>query len=258
MTISQFTTLDLVLVFLLVAVIPVQSALTGRSLARAPRGELHLARRFSFSIARAVLLCVLVLLDWRLAGRSLASLGFDIPIGFRGRVGLGLDVVLIGVLAFEQLWRKPPPARLESVRRQMEKLPFLPRTRAQFRLYALTALIVSPAEELLFRGFLFWVFASLGGVWAGALVSSAVFGLGHAYQGGKGILRTALVGLVFAIGFVLTHSLWWLMIAHITINLMSGLFAQRVMRLSPGDTPARANGGGDMAPADGIADTPQA
>jgi hypothetical protein len=51
-----------------------------------------------------------------------------------------------------------------------------------------------------------------------------------------------LIGFLFAIGFVLTHSLWWLMIAHIAANVLGGLFAWRVMRLSGAlmkDDPAR-------------------
>jgi membrane protease YdiL (CAAX protease family) len=228
----HFTPLDLFLLFFLVAVIPVQSALTGRTFARTPRGELHIVRRFWFNIARAVLLSLLVLLDWRWAGRSLSALGLDIPLGIRGRIGLVLDAVLICSFAFALLWRKLPQERVESARRKLDETPFMPETRPQFLLYALMALVASPAEELLFRGFLLWAFAVYGGVWVAALLSSLVFGLGHAYQGWLGLLRTAFIGFVFAIGFVLTRSLWWLMMAHIAVNLLGGLFAWRVMRLS--------------------------
>ncbi len=39
------------------------------------------------------------------------------------------------------------------------------------------------------------------------LLSSAIFGLLHSYQGMNGILRTALIGLVLAVPFLLTGSI---------------------------------------------------
>jgi len=65
------------------------------------------------------------------------------------------------------------------------------------------------------------------------MISSVLFGFGHAYQCWIGMLRTAFIGLAFAIAYALTHSLWWLMLAHIAVNLFGGLFAWKLMRQSP-------------------------
>jgi membrane protease YdiL (CAAX protease family) len=81
-----------------------------------------------------------------------------------------------------------------------------------------------------------WAFAVQTNPWIAALLSSLVFGLGHVYQGWRGVLRTALIGCVLAIAFVLTHSLWWLMMAHMAVNLLGGLFAWRRLR-APGSRP---------------------
>ena len=97
------------------------------------------------------------------------------------------------------------------------------------------AVTASPFEELLCRGFLMWFFAPFAGLWCAAALSSLLFGIGHAYQGWRGILRTTLIGLAFATAYALTHSLWWLMVAHIAFNLLGGLFAWRLKRWKPSE-----------------------
>ncbi len=47
-----------------------------------------------------------------------------------------------------------------------------------------------------------------------ALLSSLVFGLGHAYQGPKGVLKTGLFGLAIAGLCLLTGSIWLLIVLH--------------------------------------------
>ena len=64
-------------------------------------------------------------------------------------------------------------------------------------------------EELVFRGWLLPRVAEIGGfsgrAWvSGAVVSSALFGAVHLYQGLSGILATALTGAVFAALYLLT------------------------------------------------------
>jgi uncharacterized protein len=78
------------------------------------------------------------------------------------------------------------------------------------------------SEELLYRGFLFCYLA----LWFPhinrlecALVSSLIFGMGHLYQGWKGILSTGLGGLVLAGFYVLTGNLLLPMVVHAATNL---------------------------------------
>lgn len=63
---------------------------------------------------------------------------------------------------------------------------------------------------------------------AAVLLSSVLFGLGHAYQGIVGILRTAIIGLAFGAGCALTKSLWWLVVAHVIVSLCAVAFARRL------------------------------
>ncbi|WP_181918946.1 CPBP family intramembrane glutamic endopeptidase [Wenzhouxiangella sediminis] len=85
-------------------------------------------------------------------------------------------------------------------------------------------------EELLYRGYLMQWLAGFIPVWAAMLLSSAVFGLMHAYQGPGGILRTVGLGLVMAGLFVLTGSLLWPILLHVVIDAYAGALSWLAMR----------------------------
>ncbi len=81
--------------------------------------------------------------------------------------------------------------------------------------------IVAGFEELLFRGALIGV-ATAGldfSPWLLALVSSTLFALGHGAQGRLGIVVTGLLGLGLAAVFILTGSLWVVIVAHYVVNV---------------------------------------
>jgi|SRR5690625_3834786 len=84
-------------------------------------------------------------------------------------------------------------------------------------------------EEVLARGFLLTrSLTLLSGVWGPVLLSSLLFGLGHAYQGGIGVIQTALVGIVFARLALHWGTLWPVILAHAALNTLS----LAVLRLS--------------------------
>lgn len=77
-------------------------------------------------------------------------------------------------------------------------------------------------EELLFRAYLIpWLDQALP-IWAAVLLSSALFGLLHAYQGPAGMVRTAAVGLVLALIFLATGSLLVPILLHIVVDAYAG------------------------------------
>jgi membrane protease YdiL (CAAX protease family) len=225
------TPLDFLVVAAAVAMVA-QGVVTGIRNAQTPRSELRLMRRYWFTIGRALVVSAVILLDWYWAGRSWALLGFDIPVGIRGLAGFGIDAAIIGFYAYVALFRKVTPERMAVARKHQDSLKILPETRAEMALFPVMALLASPFEELLFRGFLMWFFLPFAGLWGGAVLSSLLFGTAHAYQGWRGVARTGLVGFAFAAAYALTHSLWWLMLAHMALNLGGGLFAMKLKRLS--------------------------
>ena len=63
-----------------------------------------------------------------------------------------------------------------------------------------------------------------------------LFGLEHAYQGWIGAARTTVIGCGFGVAFAVTHSLWWLLIAHGSANLSGVLLARKMLCIrSPTD-----------------------
>lgn len=91
------------------------------------------------------------------------------------------------------------------------------------------AFVVAPTagfvEELVFRGFInaeLW--GLVGNGWIAAVLSSALFGLVHLYQGWWGVARTGVIGFIFASGVVVTGSLVPSMIAHTLADMFGSLF----------------------------------
>lgn len=99
----------------------------------------------------------------------------------------------------------------------------LPRTARERRVFALLSVAAGTGEELAYRGYAIPALAPLLGVGGAAILSTAVFGVIHAYQGILGIVRTALMGGVLAWGFLATGSLWPSIIAHTLIDLVAGI-----------------------------------
>jgi membrane protease YdiL (CAAX protease family) len=119
----------------------------------------------------------------------------------------------------------------QAVQRRFSKLGFfLPGRRQEYHWFAVLCVTAGICEEVVFRGFLFTYF----GVWpwhlglAGAFfVSAAAFGIGHAYQGWKGILGTGVAGMLLGLLFVWTGSLWVPMAVHAVVDLR-GLFLLKI------------------------------
>lgn len=103
-----------------------------------------------------------------------------------------------------------------------ELLPRTPVERLAFVGLSLTAGI---SEELVFRGFLIGALAEATGSMVVAVVlSSAAFGVVHAYQRAAGAVRAAILGLLLAVPFLATGSVVPSMLGHFVYDVAVGLF----------------------------------
>ncbi|HEY3777769.1 MAG TPA: type II CAAX endopeptidase family protein [Rhizomicrobium sp.] len=223
--------LDLLIVAWFALVMPVQAWRAGRRLAKTPRSAIDMTARYRVIIIRNIVLSVLILCDWRWAARPWSALGFDIPIGLAGRIGFGLDSLLLAVFVWSLTRTLSADARAK-VNARFETYRIVPQSRAGFRLFPVVGAIGGAFEELMCRGFLIWFFAPFVGLWGAIILSSALFGLIHVYQGWFGVLRAGAVGLAFAIAYVFTHSLWWLMLDRAVFNVHGSLLARKLWRES--------------------------
>ena len=79
----------------------------------------------------------------------------------------------------------------------------------------------------------------LVGLWPAVALSSAIFGLGHAYQGLAGIGKTALLGFLMALLTVFSGSLFVAIVLHAVIDITSGRIMSAALRRPPtSSTPA--------------------
>lgn len=100
----------------------------------------------------------------------------------------------------------------------------LPRTASDRWAFVAATVVAAIGEEAVYRAYLITQVAPhFGDPWGGLLLSSAAFGVLHAYQGPVGIVRTAVVGAWLGLGWIVFDSLWPSVIAHLLMNLSAGL-----------------------------------
>lgn len=109
--------------------------------------------------------------------------------------------------------------------RESEFVAYLmPRTRAEKVAFVGLALTAGICEELVFRGYLIPALSrATGSLLAAAILSSAVFGVLHAYQRPAGAARAAVLGALLAAPLLATGSILPAIAAHAIIDLLSGL-----------------------------------
>lgn len=239
---TEFPTLTLadhLLVVLIALGLPLR-AWFGMKWLRSATGDLAALRRKLWvrAIATQWLLVALVMIVWTRQHRDVRLLGLDLQPtpGLLGvLVGLATIVSLVvrqrGGLTQDEDLRQRIRDRLAPVQRLM------PRDNGEFPLFAALAITAGICEELLFRGYLLWYGAQLMPWPAAAVLQALAFGLGHAYQGPRGIVLTGFAGLFFTGVRLVAGSVLPAMLVHALMDLHAGDLARRVF-------PAEAPPGG--------------
>jgi membrane protease YdiL (CAAX protease family) len=218
-----------ILTWALLAFLAVGVPLLGRRDMRALRRALDRgeARARLQAYERAILFqwgCTLLLATvWILAGRGLADLGLVPRFGSWNLFFAGLALAATAVFVMQVARATRDAGQLREVRDQLGSIGIVaPHTDRELSRFGWLSLTAGICEEFLYRGLLMTLLAAAFGMWPAILISSLVFGLGHAYQGPLGVLRTGFVGLVLALVVALTGSLFVAMIAHVAIDLAQG------------------------------------
>jgi membrane protease YdiL (CAAX protease family) len=173
-----------------------------------------------------------LLAAWWWLDRSWADLGVHGDLGTGFLVVGVLGLVSLGVLGFLALRLREAPAETRAAQREGlgELEPFLPQDDRDLRSFFALSITAGIVEELLYRGFVLWVLAQGMPLWAAVLLSSVAFGLAHSYQGAGGMLRTGLIGLLFAILFVASGSIWLPMLFHALFDIVQGVQIRELYR----------------------------
>ena len=159
-----------------------------------------------------------LLMRHRLVG--LEALGLDAPLSASNLLWTGA-LLLAGLgtlLAFRAVRRALGMEETRLVHGLM------PGTGREVGLFAGLSFCAGFGEEVAYRGYaLTALMLATGSAALALIVTSATFGMLHAYQGPVGVVRTGVVGLIMGAAFLHTGNLWPPIIAHAIINLLAGL-----------------------------------
>ncbi|HEX4303322.1 MAG TPA: CPBP family intramembrane glutamic endopeptidase [Rhizomicrobium sp.] len=227
---------DLALLALAAFVLPAISTVAGHRFGRAP--DRSLIPRYLQTATRGWIVAALIAADWIWSGRAPTALGLALPPGLYGEIGLVIVAAATFAIAIQllRLDKIVKPERIAKMQQQMREIKILPRTRAERNVFFLVAITAGIWEELLYRGFLFWFLAPYAGALGAAALSTVMFGLGHIYQGWRGALRATAVGLLFAVGYAVSGSLWWLIWAHALVDIFGGVVGWKVLGMCAPET----------------------
>lgn len=144
---------------------------------------------------------------------------------FFGTALLLLIAVFVVVRQREQI--KQHPQGRDAVRAGFERVAWLlPRTRNERRLWYGISGHAGVGEELFFRGYLLMLLNFHLPFWAACVAMLIFFGVGHSYQGIRGVVQTALAGGLALVLFLLSGSLWLSIIAHALYDIHAGTLGQ--------------------------------
>jgi membrane protease YdiL (CAAX protease family) len=169
---------------------------------------------------------------WRASGRSWAALGLGDPFAGAGPVALAIvaAICLLAALHVRGV-SQATPQQLADARLQLGEVQhLLPHDAREQRIFNAVAFTAGSCEELVYRGFVPWLFAFWISPGLALVGATALFGLGHAYQGPVGIVKTTAVGAIMALLVWWSGTLWPAIVLHVVVDIHGGLVGGRIVR----------------------------
>jgi len=173
---------------------------------------------------------------WRALGRGLtpAQLGLEHRSAAEIIVAALLGAAVLGGFQWFNLRRVarmtgPTPALMRKLAERI-----LPTRAAELLPYGALAVTAGVCEEFLYRGFAMAALERTAvPTWLVVILTAALFGLAHAYQGRSGILATGLMGILFGMGRLAFGSLAPMMVWHAAVDLVAGIAGPRFLLGAP-------------------------
>ncbi|MDR2486824.1 MAG: CPBP family intramembrane metalloprotease [Clostridiales Family XIII bacterium] len=240
-----------ILLFAIFLIYCVGTVVSGMRTARQFRGR-RVDERQRLSVYRqsvilswSAALCMLVV-AW-LAGFTPGALGIRLPdLGaFQGSFAFSLAAIAVGAAAFVVMsvqcirfatskesraaaWRQLSEGAVDGVLKDFTAELMLPRSGRERRMFPFVAFTAGICEEFIMRGVAFaLVLVLLPGIQPFLLpvLSAALFGCAHAYQGLSGIAKTGAVGLLLGFLYLGTGSLLPSVLLHAVTDLSNECIA---------------------------------
>jgi membrane protease YdiL (CAAX protease family) len=181
---------------------------------------------YASTIAFQWLFAILIL--WRTSRHAIrpAQLGLRLvtdPLGITISVVLAILLLALQILSARSLGSDSRALASETV--QLARKVFPRDVIERFAFFALVA-TVAICEEFIYRGFAQFVFQDWShSVLVGLFASSLLFSVAHLYQGGKGLVSTFAIGMLFAGVRAWTGTLLPTIIGHFVADFAVGVLA---------------------------------
>lgn len=191
------------------------------ALAQVPLAHVDVLERIPAYVTSALTIAAIAAVCWVVGTRALGprALGF-VALPLRSFVLWTLLMTAVGLAVLAV-------CRLLSARMGWREsrllLALLPRTSGERAAFTVLSVVAGFGEEIVYRGYAISELAGVLGIAGAAVLTSAVFGVLHAYQGPVGVVRAAVLGGVLAWGFVSVGSLWPSIAAHALIDVVAGV-----------------------------------
>jgi membrane protease YdiL (CAAX protease family) len=227
--------IDSVLFVLLIGVMPARALykdLLGRTSADS------FWKKYIVSSAIIVGLLALLCYAWLSTARPPALLGLDIPLTNRGMIGLVIAISLLAVLGGVAFIAKRKPTGRSNAKaaERLAKDPSRPRTHQELTLFLAFALLAGCGWELLYRGFLIWFLVPHVGTAIATCIAAMAYGAAHGFKSRNQFVASMLSAFAFTVAFVLTGSLWWLMLIHTAAGIAGGVVSYKAATMHRDET----------------------
>jgi membrane protease YdiL (CAAX protease family) len=185
-------------------------------------------REYRLTIAQQWMLVAVAIALVAWGGWPPSRVGLTLPTGASLAWTIGIVVAVLALLLVQYRAALGTRARA-SVQRQLAPVRwFLPGPGAELANFRALSVTAGVCEEILFRGYLMACLTPFTGAAGAVLVSSALFGLGHSYQGRGGVIRAGVIGAIMAAMYLGTGSLLAPILVHAMTDLTSGQIAADV------------------------------
>jgi membrane protease YdiL (CAAX protease family) len=176
------------------------------------------------------------LVGWRAFERGLSLHRLGISGGSRFSIVLlaAGGAALIAVGHWMNLRRTAGANHPAAERLRAMAARLFPRSPLETVFYILLAVTAGICEEFIFRGFVIAALFQAGlSAWMVIVLSSAMFGVAHLYQGKSGSVGTGILGALFALVRIAYHSLLPVVIWHAVLDIVAGLAGARYFAGDP-------------------------
>jgi len=233
--------LELAFALYLVVILPGQKLWQSLQPGTEPKRSRLAAYRASI-VRIVILLAILATLMWWSA-RPAAALGLALPLSTAGAWGVIAAAMLVAIMSGGGwLWeRNLQGEKLAQYQAKMEKASTsMPQTKQELNAFLLLSVFIGCGWELLYRGFLMMVLTPVTGMPTAVALAAIAYGAAHGYLSRSQFIGSIVSAFLFTIGYVLTGSLWWLMLLHtlLPVHAATSYYRQKRSMEAAGIAPA--------------------